>query len=892
LSDWWLDGDGPIFPSPTFRREPRLRSMIRRASGVVVVVGGPVGIGKSTALRAIRDDVAAIGGLCRLLTIADVPGRTPFGAIASLLDGVTDGDLVGTAFRSLSGAGDAHSNTASPVLIIDDAPLLDDASAAIIGQLGVSGLVRLVLSVRHGVALPGPIRALLSEREHAWITLEPFDMHQIESLAEATLGGAFDPHSLRDVVAASQGNPLFVRELLLGAIDTDAVVQVGGVWRFVGGVVLSPLLRNIVATRLQALRGAQREALELLAIGGALELGLVGMLVSAADLERLEDASLIAMSPDGTVDLIHPLHREYLLGHLGALSVRRRFAALAAASADLYGTPAAQLGAGPLTHRGVRSVLWCVRGDLEPGADALVAAASVAQRAFDTALSAELAALAFASNNSLEAALIASWGYGATGAHDSAAAVLRSALESSTDPWFEAACRLRLAEELWWWEHNLDGALALLDPTAMVDGEHTDLLVAQRGVFALLNGDIDQARKLCAPLVDHRTLWVRFVAAVAMVHVLSYDDQANDAFDLATRAYQEAVAAPDHLIGDPSIHVVNQMVALIHAGRLDEARDAGELLNELANGQPDPLSKAWCSLMSGFALLMSGEPAQASRRFAESEASWVKCRVEGIQRWARAGRLLAAAAADSSSTTSVTVSSSSASSNDDDGLDNLTATGFHLYDHLAELALTWRAMSKSDERVAAEHARRAIAAASAPVHRALVAHDLARLGLVELARGLLGSQVAPRSDMTAARWAFVAGVVNDDPGELERAGALFVGCAAHLFAAEAFALASRRHRSRGSRGAADRLEGLAGRSLQRCEDAATPPLRGRSSVGPLSPREHQIAQLAADGFTNREIAARLVIGERTVETHLSRVYMKLGVAGRRALAGVTPGRNR
>ena len=862
------------------------RAAAALADGAIVVVGGPIGIGKSTALRAIRDEIEAIGGRCRLLTIADSPERPPFGAIASLLDGTTDGDLVGAAFRSLAGTNDTGAHPASPVLIIDDAPLLDDASAAIICQLGVSGLVRLVVSVRHGAALPGPIRALLSEREHVWINLEPLDMDQIESLAEATLGGAFDPHSLRDVVAASQGNPLFVRELLLGAIDTDSVTVVGGVWRFVGGVVLSPLLQDIVAARLQAIRGAEREALELLAVGGALELGLVDLLVDAADLERLESASLIAVSPDGAVDLIHPLHRDYLLGHMGALSVRRRFAALAASSADLYGTPAAQLGAGSLTHRGVRSVLWYVRGGLEPGGASLVAAARVAQRAFDTALSAELADLAFLCDSSLEAALIASWGYGATGAHDRAAAVLRSALESSTDPWSEAACRIRLAEELWWWEHDLDAALALLDPAAMVDGEHVNLLLAQRGVFALLDGDINQARELCAPLIDHPTLWVRFVAAVAMVHVLAYDDQAAEAYDLATRLYQEALDADDHLIGDPSIHVVNQMVALIHAGRLLEARDAGELLNDLANGQPDPLSKAWCSLMSGFALLLSGEPARASRRFAESEASWVKCRVEGIQRWARAGRLLAAAA-DSSSINGATLIDG-----EENGLDGLTATGFHLYDHLAELALMWRAAARSDERTTAEHARRAIESTSAPVHRALVAHDLARLGLVELARGLLGSQVAPLSDMTAARWAFVAGVVNDDPRELERAGALFVGCAAHLFAAEAFALASRRQRSRGVRGAANRLEGLAGRSLQQCGDAATPPLRGRTSVGPLSPREEQIAQLAADGLMNREIAARLVIGERTVETHLSRVYMKLGVAGRQALTDVTLGRNR
>jgi len=49
---------------------------------------------------------------------------------------------------------------------------------------------------------------------------------------------------------------------------------------------------------------------------------------------------------------------------------------------------------------------------------------------------------------------------------------------------------------------------------------------------------------------------------------------------------------------------------------------------------------------------------------------------------------------------------------------------------------------------------------------------------------------------------------------------------------------------------------------------------------PLRDREHEIAQLAADGLTNKEIAEHLVISLRTVENHLYRVYDKLGIEGR------------
>jgi DNA-binding CsgD family transcriptional regulator len=45
-----------------------------------------------------------------------------------------------------------------------------------------------------------------------------------------------------------------------------------------------------------------------------------------------------------------------------------------------------------------------------------------------------------------------------------------------------------------------------------------------------------------------------------------------------------------------------------------------------------------------------------------------------------------------------------------------------------------------------------------------------------------------------------------------------------------------------------------------------------------------VAVLAASGLSSRDIAARLFVSTRTVDNHLQRVYVKLGVSGRRALA--------
>ncbi len=161
----------------------------------------------------------------------------------------------------------------------------------------------------------------------------------------------------------------------------------------------------------------------------------------------------------------------------------------------------------------------------------------------------------------------------------------------------------------------------------------------------------------------------------------------------------------------------------------------------------------------------------------------------------------------------------------------------------------------------------------------------------------------------SAAWAdVVAGSLSDDPAvaarRLARAASAFDALGAPFLGARQWVSAAERS---SDAVADDRLRSvamfLAGVGVEPWADRAAALVKTRrlsltptsAEVDPLglTPREREVAEVIADGLTNREVAERLFISVRTVTSHLDHIYTKLAIGSRAELvelvAGLEPG---
>ncbi len=161
------------------------------AAGRHVVLLGPAGCGKSRLAGEVVAEAAAAGVVTR--RIAGSPSATPIplAALSALVEGDIGGDIVSRSLLALEA--DGRSGAGDPVLLVDDAHSLDDASAVAVHQIGLSGRVRLVLTVRAGSPAPPALDRLLAEQGVERLDLPPLDDGDVADLLHAALDGLWRP---------------------------------------------------------------------------------------------------------------------------------------------------------------------------------------------------------------------------------------------------------------------------------------------------------------------------------------------------------------------------------------------------------------------------------------------------------------------------------------------------------------------------------------------------------------------------------------------------------------------------------------------------------------------------------------------------------------------------
>jgi DNA-binding NarL/FixJ family response regulator len=205
----------------------------------------------------------------------------------------------------------------------------------------------------------------------------------------------------------------------------------------------------------------------------------------------------------------------------------------------------------------------------------------------------------------------------------------------------------------------------------------------------------------------------------------------------------------------------------------------------------------------------------------------------------------------------------------------------------------WIAAATGELARAAELCRNAAEAASDwPVFQAQLLREAlsAGAGPRDVAGPLKAAASRCDSRLAAAYAAHATALAECDGDALLSAARELSAIGAKLAAAEAAAQAGAVQEAAGRLAAASRSAGLSARLQQECEGARTPALGAtHPAAAQLTRREREIAEQAARGRSNQEIAAALTISVRTVESHLYHAMTKLGVASRDELgAAVGP----
>ena len=303
----------------------RISGLTRRRDGPAgVVLAGAAGVGKTRLAREALAAAEQRGAVTRWAVATASARVLPLGAFAATL-GVVGPDPA-RLVRQASAALVAGAGRAGVIIGVDDAHLLDELSAVLVHQLVLRRAASVVLTLRTGETAPDAVTALWKDGHLPRLELQPLSQDETATLVEARLGGLVDSAAARRLWSITQGNALYLRQLVDGELEAGRLHQVAGVWRWSGELALSPGLVELMSARIGRLPEAHRDVLEVLAFGEPLGVSLLAELTDTVAVEQVEARGLVEVYPDGRrlqARLAHPLYGEVQREQIGTLHARR-----------------------------------------------------------------------------------------------------------------------------------------------------------------------------------------------------------------------------------------------------------------------------------------------------------------------------------------------------------------------------------------------------------------------------------------------------------------------------------------------------------------------------------------------------------------------------------------
>ena len=857
------------------RELERLADVLAAGEHFAVVLAGRAGVGKTRLALEWLAVAEARGRATARVKAGQSARRLPFGALAPLLPGasgpsVEPADMLRRARDDIV----ALSGGRPLVLLVDDAHLLDDASATLVHQLVTSRSAFVIATVRTEEPAPDPIVALWKDELAERLELQPLAPCSIEALLSTVLDGPVSGATLHGLGERSAGNALYLRELVLAGVESGNLTNEDGIWRLSGSPAVSSRLIELVEARLRAVKDPERKVLEALAFGEPLGVGCLKTLTTAKKLEELEARGLIVTGYDGRrleARLGHPLYGEVIRARIPAMRSQ-------AARQNLAGR--VQAAGARRREDALRFATWRLDagGDMAP--DLMVAAAVTARNRWDLDLARRLADAAVRAGAGIEAALLQAELAVLQGRGPEAEELLAALLPLATDDAQRArvvAARVEyLVSRLGQFEEAAQVAAEaeglLTDPGAL------DLVIAKRAFALQAGGRLREALDALEPVLGRAEgpplAFAWWVGGACLVRIGRFAEA------LAFNGKCDELDADR--TGSPPLNPSRRQTvrcgALIGAGRLRDAEQvaAAAYATGVANG--NSTVQGMFALYLARVELITGKVADARRHALEARDIFRQKQWLNMSRSALTQLALAHALGGSAGQARARLAE----------LDDLGMPSEYLNDIERDRARAWAAAADGDVSAAGEQLRSTAARARRRedfVWEGETLHDLTRLGwpqdaaprLRELVDLVEGGLAEVRADHAAA---LVAG----DPRALAEVSVAFEAMGAWLFAAEASASAAVALRRADEPRRAVAAEVRAADLARQCQGAMTPALRAIQTQALLSSREIEVAALAAAGMANKDIACRLSVSVRTVENHLQRVYEKLGVARRADLA--------